>query len=622
MKRRTATMIAAMLAAALAGCMSAQTPGGSGAPAGTVELRRDKADADEAYETASPERLFTISTSCGEIQGIRQDGYVEYRGVRYAEAERWEQAEPVTGWDGVYDASAWGDRCAQYLGFYGTEMSPVQQFYANEAIFTWPAEYSEDCLNLNIWAPDNAADCPVLVYIHGGAFLNGSNTDTSTDGAVYAKNGIVMVAINYRLGPFAAAYDGENHFGNLALTDQIAALHWVRDNIADYGGDPGRIVIMGESAGAVSVQALLMSPLVEEGLVSGAIMMSGGGYLANNPTTAAAAKQIWKIFLDDMGAEDTDELKALPGKEVYSGWLKAAGSYAGASNLVVNGISLTENVLGALRGNTVRNVPCIFGILSNDCYPHTLYTGAVTYAKKRAEQGGEPVYLYYFDRVQPGSNAFGAFHAADLYYAFGTLYRNVRPFDDVDYRISEDMIAYFCNFVKSGDPNGEGLAVWEPGTPEKQEFLHFGDEEPAMVRPDEELLRRNEANGPAFPYAQAVESGGSGGQAADGQTAVAPEELLGCWKITGWDIPANGGRKDLDEEAFFEFDETDRRYYVNGELVNVRPYVWRDEYTIVITIDDTEYACGICRGENGGLRLEDPRYGIVYTCHMAAAAPE
>ena len=578
-----------------------------------VTLRREKTEETEALVTPAQEQMVTISTSCGDIRGIQQDGYLEFRGVRYAVAERWEKAELVTGWDGVYDATSWGDRCCQYTGFYGTQMSRTQQFYANEAIFEWPAGYSEDCLNLNIWVPEAAENCPVLVYIHGGAFMNGSNTDTSTDGAVYAQNGIIMISINYRLGAFATAY-GDGYTGNLALTDQIAALHWIRDNIKDYGGDGSHIVIMGESAGAVSVQNLLYSPLVEEGLISGAIMMSGGGYLSGNPTTATSAEYAWRSIKEYMGVESLAELKDVSASELYRGWLQFAGSQSGASNLVLNGESLTDNLLTALRKNTVQNVPCIIGVLSEDCSPYTLYQSAVSYASKRAEVDGEPVYLYYFDRVQPGDTTFGAFHAADLYYVFGTLYRNVRPFDDIDYRIAEDMISYFCNFVKTGDPNGTGLAVWEAATEETQEFLHFGDEEPAMVEPDVERLQNNAKTKTAFPYAASIDPA-PGSQETDDKKAISPEDLLGSWEITGWDIPATGGRKDLDYEAVFEFTESQRNYYIGGVLNNTRDYVWKDEYTIVITIEGADYTCGIYWGDDGGMRLEDPRYGIVYTCY-------
>ena len=438
-------------------------------PASVVDLPRDKADPALANAPVPPEQLFIKTTRLGDIQGVRQDGYVEFRGVRYAAAQRWQAPELAAGWDGVYDATAWGDRCCQYYGFYGQCLNRTTQFYMDEAVFSFDAGYSEDCLNLNIFAPENSEGCPVLVYIHGGSFLNGSNTDTSTDGAVYAKNGIVTVSISYRLGPYATAY-GDGYTGNLALLDQIAALHWVRDNIADYGGDPAKITVMGESAGAVSVQSLLTSPLVEEGLISGAIMMSGGGYIAGNPTTPAKVQPVWDALKAKEGAESLSELCALSSQELYDSWLAVLdGKPGSATNLVLNGQSLTDDVMAALRGGAVQNVPCIIGVLSEDCYPSSLYNAAVHYGASRAKAGGEPVYLYYFDRVQPGDTAFGAFHAADLYYAFGTLHRNQRPFTDTDYRIARDMIGYFINFIKTGNPNGQGLAPWNAAASDKQQ---------------------------------------------------------------------------------------------------------------------------------------------------------
>ena len=470
------------------------------------QLRREKLTQEEMDQTPTEDQLITLDTACGQIQGIQQDGYREFRGVRYATAERWEQAQPVESWDGVYDATTWGDGSCQYFGFYHMADSTVSQFYMDEAIASAPIQYSEDSLNLNIWTPDDAEDCPVLVYIHGGSYMTGSNTDASTDGEAYAHHGVITVAINYRLGPFHSVY-GDGYTGNLALTDQLTALRWVKENIADYGGDPNRITVMGESAGAVSVQNLLISPLVEDGLISGAIMLSGGGDLSSigSPTTPELVEPIWTTLKQNLGVSSIDQLKELPADELYAAWLKALGAYSGtATTPVLDGVALTQDVGEALKQNTVKDVPCIIGMLSEDMWPLTLYNAATGYAQSRAEAGGKPVYLYYFDRQQPGDNSFGAFHAADLYYVFGTLYRNQRPFDDTDYRIAENMIDYISNFVKTGDPNGSGLTQWESATTEDQKFIHFGDEAPSMVEPDIEALSATQLEGWVFPYADSI----------------------------------------------------------------------------------------------------------------------
>lgn len=468
-------------------------------------LRREKMTQEEAEQ--APGQVVTLETRLGTIQGVQQEGYREFRGVRYAVAERWENAVAVTEpWEGVYDATKWGDQSLQYRGFYGKADSLINQFYEDESLVTFPAGYSEDSLNLNIWTPDDAENCPVLLYIHGGSFVTGSNVDPSTDGEAYAQHGVITVAINYRLGPFANIY-GDGYTGNLALTDQLTALRWVRDNIADYGGDPSRITIMGESAGAISVQNLLISPLVEDGLIAGAIMLSAGGSMSaiGSPTTTMVMGMVWDQVKHGAGVEQISDLASLSDQELFEVWNQNLGSLVTlAANPVLDGVALVDDVNTSLANGTVKNVPTMIGMLSNDMMPNMLYTAATEYGQKRAAAGGEPVYLYYFDRIQPGDTTFGAFHAADLYYVFGTLYRNWRPFEDVDYRIADNMIDYIANFVKTGDPNGEGLAEWLPATAEEQKFLHFGEEEAAMISltPDEVLKKQNGT--PMFPSADAI----------------------------------------------------------------------------------------------------------------------
>lgn len=608
--RWTAALLLAMLLLLTACSGPAGTQAESQAPGSAWELRRDKMTQEEADAVPSEDERVTISTACGDITGIQRDGYTEWRGIRYATADRFEDPVVVTGWSGTYDATAWGDRANQYYGFYNMADSVVNQFYMDESTFQWDASYSEDCLNLNIWAPDNASGCPVLVYIHGGSLVTGSNTDISTDGEAYARNGIVTVAINYRLGPFQQVY-GDGYTGYLALLDQIAALHWVRDNIADYGGDGSKITVMGESAGAISVQNLLVSPLVEDGLISGAIMMSGGGDLSslNLSTSAGTVEAEWNQVKQALGADSISDLKTVDAKELYAAWVKSSPS----TMPFVNGVGLTETVGSALSRNAVKDVPVMIGMMSEDMWPYTLYTAALDYAAKRAAAGGQPVYLYYFDRQI--DETFGAFHAGDLYYMFGTLYRNVREMDDIDYRISENMIAYVSNFVKAGNPNGGNLAEWEAADAINQKFMHFGDDEAEMVSPDAALLAGNQSSRPTFPYAAAIKTGT---QAASGEkTPINHDEVLGKWLITGWIVPGQDGSEvTVDYEAVFEFTETERFYWVDGELSNTRTYVWDGDYDMVCTSPEGDVlVCAMYWGENNCLMIEDPRYGIAYTCY-------
>lgn len=472
----------------------------------STTLRREKMTQQEAERQFSGSETLVLQTAAGAVRGICREGYLEFRGIPYATAERWEQAVPVTAWEGEYDATRWGDRCAQHKGFYGTADTVVSQFYEDEALIEFPAEYSENGLNLNIWTPEKAENCPVLVYIHGGSFVKGSNSDPAIDGEAYARRGIIMVSVNYRLGPFASAY-GDGYTGNLALTDQLTALRWIRDNIEDYGGDPQAITVMGESAGAISVQNLLISPLVEDGLITGAVMLSGGGSMISigSPVMPIVPATVWKAVKSAAGAEELPQLKELSALELFETWSSQLGPVKELAPLPVSdGIVLNSTVSAALAQDRVKNIPVIIGMLENDIVPHDLYTSAVEYARQRAEKGGEPVYLYYFDRVPPGNPTFGAFHGADLYYVFGTLYRNRREFTDADYRLAENMIDYISNFVRTGDPNGGKLPLWESASAENQRFLRFGEKKPEMMEPDEEVLIHSQKNRPMFPFASGI----------------------------------------------------------------------------------------------------------------------
>lgn len=449
----------------------------------------------------NPETTVTVNTPCGKVKGLQYDGYRLYKGIQYATCQRWEPAVPVTAWEGVYDATQWGPRAMQFKGYYGRPSTATNAFYSAEPLFEVNNQYCEDALNLNIWAPTDAKDCPVLFWIHGGAFLNGSGSDPWIDGEAYAKSGVILVSINYRLGPWHQVC-GNGYLGNLCLTDQITAIEWVKRNIQAYGGDPDRITIAGESAGAMSVQCILFSPMLKKGMISGGIIMSDGGSFFHH-TTSDDVKDVWDTVKEKMGVQTIQELKDVPAVDVYRSWASSLGTNLTSIYPVINGESRTCSVQDALASNQIADVPVMFGFLSEDMYPRSMYQQAVDFGKARCAAGGKPVYVYDFNRKQiepDGSfSPFGAYHAADLFYVFATLYRNHRPYNEIDFRISTAMVNYIVNFCKNGDPNGDGLVYWEPITEQSSSCMNFGDAPCGMIDPNLDNLEAQEKKGILFP---------------------------------------------------------------------------------------------------------------------------
>ena len=224
---------------------------------------------------------YLIQTPCGLIKGIKSnvEGVIAFKGIRYAVANRFEFPNEVTSWDGVYDASKYGNCSYQPRAFYNEEENLKKIFYYNEFRKGSQYTYSEDCLFLNIWIPEKKESeekLPVLIYIHGGGFTGGCGHELHFDGPIWPKKGVIGVTINYRLGPLGFTCHSElkakdGHSGNYGLYDQMTAIKWIKNNISSFGGNSENITIMGQSAGAMSVQQLCLSPLTE-GMFQKAIM--------------------------------------------------------------------------------------------------------------------------------------------------------------------------------------------------------------------------------------------------------------------------------------------------------------------------------------------------------------
>ncbi|RZI99729.1 MAG: carboxylesterase/lipase family protein [Brevundimonas sp.] len=451
----------------------------------------------------------------GVLVGRADEGVSRFNGVPYARPPvgplRWRAPQPAEAWDGERDAGEVGAICIQ----------PP----ANGDPGVGPLPMSEDCLTLNVWAPaERAQPLPVMVWIHGGGFNNGSGTAALYDGTRLAKRGVLVVTINYRLGrlgffdhPALAAERGQGEpGGNYGMMDIVAALEWVRDNAAAFGGDPGNVTVFGESAGGAAVTRLMISPAAH-GLFHKAVVQSGLGRDSGVPLDRPSAiggpslQDRGVAFARTVGARTADELRAIPAEAL----LKPAPNFYGGDNLVIDGQLVTEDVEAAFAAGREAPVPLIIGtnsaefwwIRPSEISPYGAIDDALTsqdrvdlYASYGGEDGyrahvvsdlafnepalhlarlhaahGHPTYLYRFD-VVPDSNpepSGGATHASERPYVFDNLHTVGRPMGARDDRAAKAMADYWTRFAAVGDPNGERRPVWPEFGAERDRLLEF-----------------------------------------------------------------------------------------------------------------------------------------------------
>ena len=428
---------------------------------------------------------YIVNTPCGTLQGTagRVAGTAAYKGIRYATAGRWEYPVQVTGWEGVYDATQYGACSYQPRAFYNEEENLKKIFYYNEFRKGETYEYSEDCLFLNVFAPDTAKEgdaLPVLVYIHGGGFTGGCGHEKHFDGPVWPAKGVIGVTLNYRLGPMGflclpQLKEEAGHTGNYGLYDQMTAIRWVKDNIAAFGGDSENITIMGQSAGAASVQMQCQSPLTD-GLFQKAVMSSGcglGGMMSGKLETTMA---FWQEVMKRAGCENLEQFRALPVEKLFELWQSTKKEIKGGNAAV---FPVTDGHF-AVAGTPAKNIPYMAGSTSHDMVPPVLQG----MTKKWISNRQKPSYTWYFDRMLPGDDN-GAWHSSDLWYWFGTLENCWRPMEQKDYDLSEQMVQYLCNFVKTGDPNKAAvLPTWIASDKGQSRVLCLGEKATGMRKPN------------------------------------------------------------------------------------------------------------------------------------------
>ncbi len=433
----------------------------------------------------------------GLIQGVETEtpGIYVYKGIPYAAPPvgdlRWKAPQPVIPWEGVKVADTYGPAAMQAPRLPGS-------FYYIEFFTDDGHRVSEDCLYLNVYTSSPGktnARLPVAVYIHGGAYASGYCYEKQfLGGEEWMKHGVILVTINYRLNLFGflahpelSAEDAHGVSGNYGILDQIAALKWVKNNIQQFGGDPANVTVFGQSAGAMSIQQLITSPL-SKALMHKAIMQSGGG-ISDRPSLGGsqleAAEQAGKAMMELGGYKNLEAMRSAPVDSIMALMNRARRERRGGMmGPVVDGYVLTTSFSEAARTDKIADIPYIIGYNTDDM--GMMKNGLGQFCLSRETNGGK-AYAYEFSRALPGDSA-GAFHSAELWYVFKTLDKSWRPFTDGDYVLSDYMVDFWTNFAKYGNPNGNGKEIWKPYTMENQQFMILklgasGAAEPEMSLP-------------------------------------------------------------------------------------------------------------------------------------------
>ena len=354
---------------------------------------------------------YIVNTPCGTLQGCYggNPGVAAYKGIRYATAGRWEYPVQVTSWEGVYDATRYGNCSYQPRAFYDEEFVQEKFFYYKEFRKGETYTYSEDCLFLNIFAPDTAREgdkLPVLIYIHGGGFTGGCGHEKHFDGPVWPMKGVIGVTLNYRLGPMGFVCLPElkqeaGFSGNYGLYDQMTAMKWVKDNIASFGGDPENITIMGQSAGAMSVQQHCLSPLTD-GLFRRAVMSSGGGVsklMASQP--AEKSYEFWQACMKKAGCDTLAQFRALDPEKLFEAWTATKKEVKGGGCFpCIDGRLVVGSGAALLKAGKQKHIPYMAGSTSEDMMPPILLSMARNWCSKQEK----PSFCWHFGRQLPGDD--------------------------------------------------------------------------------------------------------------------------------------------------------------------------------------------------------------------------
>ena len=419
---------------------------------------------------------YIVDTLCGKVKGIKCcDGIVAYKGIRYATAKRFEYPEIVTKWEGIYDATNFGSCSYQPRSFYDEELNLKKVFYYHEFRKGKTFTYSEDCLFLNIYTPEVIDEkMPVLVCIHGGGFTGGCGHELHFDTPIWPKKGVIGVTINYRLGPLGfACFDNHDGKCNFGLYDQLTAFQWIKNNISAFGGDPDNVTVMGQSAGAMSLQQHVLSPLAKD-LFQKAMMCSGGGVSRMLVTPKASKRyQFWGNVMKNASCNSVLELQSVDIEKLFEAYEKTRIEMK-IKAMICSPVIDNKLVIGdsykLFKAKKHAKIPYLIGSTSEDIIPPIIHDMSKKWALKQEVAS----YCFMFDHQLPGDQN-GAWHSSDLWYWFGTLDNCWRPMTEDDYELSNVMTTYLTNFVKTGNPNGENLPKWKKMCKCHNTVMHLGN---------------------------------------------------------------------------------------------------------------------------------------------------
>lgn len=470
--------------------------------------------------TQPPASMNVVTTDAGAISGTGDDVHI-YRGIPYAAPPtgdlRWKPPTPASKWTGVLDGSKFGPDCVQ------------------------PAEYpelrgaamSEDCLRVNVWSPakNPSAQLPVMVWIHGGGFTYGSGSHPSYDGEALARRGVVVVTLNYRLGllgfmahPALSAESPTHSSGNYGLLDQVAALKWVQKNIAAFGGDPSRVTVFGQSAGAHSISTLMASPL-SDGLFQQAIMQSVGVMrpmvtlheaeqrglqvgtnldelrkvpaqdlvtrlktLSKSPTRQVTAPPYLSITQDGYVLPQPDYVRYSAGAYKHIRILVGSNENEGGGAVrtyPINTVSELQRYLDLNFPNFENQANAVFGAKNDsvvrqnlaDLYTDTQFNYGTRQMLNAITQQGDMAYRYVFSRHRNGSPG-APIHGDELQFVFDTLSAphrgKQRPFNPTDSTVAKDMADAWVRFAVTGNPSGGRVGTWPLYQSTSENYVQFG----------------------------------------------------------------------------------------------------------------------------------------------------